>query len=72
MVDKQIKRKYTKRQKKLLALVSGNKCRICGVILSDSFEGDHIIPFSKKGMTTLTNGQALCFDCNRKKGDKIL
>ena len=72
MVDKQIKRKYTKRQKKLLALVSGNKCRICGIILGNNFEGDHIIPFSKNGMTTLTNGQALCLKCNRKKADKIL
>jgi 5-methylcytosine-specific restriction endonuclease McrA len=72
MVDKQIKRKYTKRQKKLLALVSGNKCKICGGILGNNFEGDHIIPFSKNGKTTLTNGQALCFVCNRKKGDKIL
>lgn len=65
------KRTFTARQKKILALSSGNKCSICGEILKKNFEGDHILPFSKGGKTLLPNGQALCLDCNRKKGDRI-
>lgn len=33
-------------------------------------EGDHIIPWTKGGKTTLENCQMLCAECNRKKGAK--
>ena len=53
-------------------MVSGNKCKICGKNLDKSFHGDHIKPFSKGGETLLPNGQALCQNCNLKKGNKHL
>ena len=53
-----------------MALASGNKCEICNKSLSISYHGDHIQPFSKNGKTTLNNGQALCAECNLKKGSK--
>ena len=53
-------RLFSKRQKKILALLSGNKCELCGEVLKKNFEADHKIPFSKNGQTILNNGQATC------------
>lgn len=35
----------------------------------DEMEGDHIIPWSKGGKTTIDNLQMLCKKCNREKGN---
>ena len=70
MVGQQVKRLYSKRQKKIMALASGNKCESCGKSLSISYHGDHIKAYSKGGKTTLDNGQALCLECNLRKGNK--
>lgn len=55
-----------------MAIVSGGCCNECGVRLPKNFHGDHRIPFSKGGATTLINGQPLCPSCNIKKGIKML
>ena len=47
-----------------------NKCESCGKSLSISYHGDHIKAYSKGGKTTLDNGQALCSECNLRKGNK--
>jgi 5-methylcytosine-specific restriction endonuclease McrA len=45
-----------------------HKCAICGKEKEYSeMHGDHIIPWSKGGRTTLDNGQMLCVDCNLRK-----
>ena len=59
-----------KKTKKIMALASGNKCESCGKSLSISYHGDHIKAYSKGGKTTLDNGQALCSECNLRKGNK--
>ena len=64
------KRRFSKREKRIFLLLSGNMCKKCGVILNNNFHADHIKPFSKKGRTILNNGQALCAKCNLKKGAK--
>ncbi len=64
------KRLFSKRQKRIFKLVSGNKCQNCGVNLEGKFHMDHKIPFSKGGKTLLNNAQALCENCNLKKGSK--
>ena len=74
MVVKQMskrKRLFTKRQKRILKLVSGNYCENCGRPLKGKFHADHKIPHSKGGPTILKNAQALCVSCNLRKGNKI-
>ena len=63
---------FNKRMRKLLLITSGNKCAICNEKLNESFHADHIVPYSKNGSTTLNNAQALCAQCNQKKGNKIV
>lgn len=42
---------------------------MCGVSLtSENYHADHVIPFSLNGATDVANGQALCANCNIKKG----
>ena len=45
-------------------------CPICGKHYEiEEMEGDHIIPWSKGGKTTIDNLQMLCKKCNREKGN---
>ena len=65
-----MKRFFTKRQKKILALSSGNICENCGASLSRSYHADHVTPFFNICKTILNNAQALCQKCNLEKGNK--
>jgi 5-methylcytosine-specific restriction endonuclease McrA len=48
----------------------GNKCRLCGIIVTgNNIHFDHIQPWSKGGETTLENLQVLCDTHNLAKGD---
>ena len=62
---------FSARQRKILAWVASGQCNWCGAELPKDFHADHIKPFSKGGPTNTNNGQALCVDCNLKKGDRI-
>ncbi len=64
-------RLFTQRQRKVLALIAGGKCTLCDTSLSKNYHADHILPFSKGGKTILKNGQALCPQCNLKKGASL-
>ncbi|MDA9967138.1 HNH endonuclease [bacterium] len=66
-----MKRRFSKYQRKLLKIIAGNTCGICKQTLCAVFHADHMRPHSKGGDTTLTNGQALCPDCNLKKGARL-
>lgn len=47
-------------------------CNICGKPFDISeMHGDHVLPWSKGGKTTLDNGQMLCTTCNLKKGSHL-
>lgn len=63
-----MKRAFSNRQRKILRLLAGNSCSICGKTLDNGFHADHVQPFSKGGKTVLNNGQALCANCNLTKG----
>lgn len=46
-------------------------CAICGKPFSmKEMHADHIKPWSKGGLTDLSNGQMLCVNCNLAKSDK--
>ena len=66
------RRSFNDEEREAIYIVAGGRCQNpkCGVVLDDGWEPDHIIPFSKGGITDVTNGQALCVSCNRKKGAK--
>lgn len=66
-----MRRLFSKRQRMILALVSGGRCTNCGERLEARFHADHKVPFSKSGRTVLLNGQALCARCNLRKGSKM-
>jgi superfamily II DNA or RNA helicase len=47
-------------------------CEECGRLLNQSFHADHIVSYSRGGITELPNGQALCPQCNLRKGNKTM
>ena len=63
-----MRRLFTKKQRNIIAWLSGGICNICKCPLDSNFHADHISPFSKGGKTIIQNGQALCPSCNLKKG----
>jgi len=64
------KRWPSERLKVQVLMRDGNKCRLCGTIVSDkNLHFDHIKPWSKGGETTLENLQVLCDTHNLAKGD---
>ncbi len=67
-----MRRFFNVRQRFALLLVSGGKCSNCGARLDRGFHADHKVPFSKRGKTVLSNGQALCARCNLAKGAKTM
>ena len=66
-----MKRSFSKKQRMALANHADWKCTLCGTPLDNSFHADHIIPFSKGGITDVSNGQALCPTCNMQKGNRM-
>ena len=61
--DEKMKRKAFEKQKGI--------CPICKNKFSfEEMEGDHIIPWSRGGKTTMENLQMLCRYCNNTKSDK--
>ena len=67
-----MRRCFSKRQRRILAWVGAGRCACCGVVLDSDFHADHVMPFSRGGATVTNNGQALCRDCNLKKGNHML
>lgn len=63
-----MRRAFTPRQRRILRMLAGNLCQICGAVLDAGFHADHVHAHSRGGPTVLANGQALCATCNLKKG----
>lgn len=68
-------RTFTDSQKMTVYEKQNHKCPICmknGITTEyklDEMEGDHIIPWSKGGHTTIDNLQMLCKKCNSTKSN---
>ena len=52
----------------LLWRSTDGKCALCGCELSESWHADHIVPWSRSGVTNVHEMQPLCPKCNLKKG----
>jgi len=69
-------RNFNAEQKNVIHSRVNGVCEDCGIDTvpfkgqPNSFEADHIVPFSKGGFTSIDNGQCLCRTCNRSKGGK--
>lgn len=62
------RRAFNAREKDALYLYADGYCELCGKPLPRGWHADHIYPHSKGGETHILNGQALCPECNLKKG----
>ncbi|MDB9313326.1 HNH endonuclease signature motif containing protein [Spirulina sp. CS-785/01] len=70
---KTMRRCFSQSQKLHLLRLAGYRCQNCGIPLTpNNTAADHRIPYSKQGATQVWNGQALCMQCNAKKGDQIV
>lgn len=64
-------RAFPEEIKKMKWDIQNHKCAICGEDLDfKDCAGDHIVPWSLGGTTTLANCQALCVNCNSIKSNK--
>jgi hypothetical protein len=70
------KRVFSKSEKYKMWESQSGKCNVCGTVCkeselydSDLWHGDHVVPHSKGGKTTMENSQLLCAPCNLKKSN---
>ncbi len=61
-------RSFQKNQR--IEIFSNDNWRCCACGSEYNLRADHIVPWSKGGMTLVRNGQTLCFDCNANKSAK--
>lgn len=61
-------RRFSRRQRRIAAIVAAGRCTLCGTPLPENFHVDHRLPAVRGGATTLANAQATCPACNLKKG----
>lgn len=62
------RRRFNSSERVALYLYGDGFCAQCGCELEKGWHADHEIPFARGGKTDVANGQALCPDCNLKKG----
>jgi superfamily II DNA or RNA helicase len=65
------RRHFNKRERRAIYLAADGLSEISGEPLSDDWHADHIIPWSKGGLTNLANAQALSKNENLKKGSSM-
>jgi superfamily II DNA or RNA helicase len=65
------RRRFSSQERVALYLAADGRC-ICGVELQPGWHADHVDPFATGGPTDVANGQALCPQCNLKKGSKTM
>ena len=58
----------SKRLRALLWQAAEGKCQRCGCDLDELWQADEVVPWRKTHRTNVHEMQALCADCNRRKG----
>ena len=61
----------SKRLRAALFISADGRCQSCGMELKEGWHADHIEPWSKTHQTNVHEMQALCGDCNRRKGTML-
>ncbi len=61
----------SKSDRALLWYAASGMCQLCGHPLGDDWQADHILPWTATHRTNVHEMQALCANCNRKKGAKM-
>jgi 5-methylcytosine-specific restriction endonuclease McrA len=71
--DKRTQREPNWRQRALVLMRDGAKCRLCGANPQSGalLHVDHIMPWSRGGETVLENLQILCQQCNIGKSNSL-
>ena len=73
LILKDNNRFFTPDQRAVIYRRGGGICAMCKKeVVEEDFEADHVIPWSKGGLTQIANGQILCSDCNKKKSGKLI
>lgn len=68
-----VRRNYSIEEKKQILSKTGGRCAHCGKKLTlDSMEKDHAIPFSKGGLSDISNIVPLCQNCNKNKVNYVV
>lgn len=67
-----MRRRFSKKERQALFLVADGRSELSGELLGDDWEADHIIPWSKGGVTDLSNAQAITLQENRRKGNVLV
>ena len=71
LAERKRRRHFSTAEREALYIASDGRCMMCDNVLQvDNWQPDHIIPFSRGGVTDVINGQSLCRSCNLKKGAK--
>ena len=69
LIPKDPQRSFTQDERKVIWRRDNETCKECeNKIAFEEMQADHITPYSKGGRTTLDNAQALCRECNARKG----
>jgi len=64
-------REFTHDQRLVLFRLADKKCTLCECeITFNNFHADHVLPHSRGGPTAISNGRALCADCNQSRGNR--
>jgi len=66
------RRQFSSSERAALYLAADGRCTECGARLEPDWHSDHVQPWSRGGSTDVINGQALCPDCNLRKGDRYV
>src|SRR4029077_14667930 len=70
--DRDKRRRFSKKERSAIFLAADGLSDLSGMPLNEGWHVDHIVPWSKGGMTDVTNAQASTPEENIEKSDSLL